>query len=68
MSKQKGGDAGAEKDRPFIGIFFECCNIYGRIYINRNQTAYVGWCPRCAAKIEIPIDPHGVDDRFFRAN
>ncbi|TET31818.1 MAG: hypothetical protein E3J72_21275 [Planctomycetota bacterium] len=67
MAKQDKENAEGEGDRPFIGILFECCNIYNRIYINKMQTAYVGWCPRCGAKIEIPIDPNGTDERFFRA-
>jgi len=67
MGEQNKDDAGEEGGRPFIGIHFECCNIYNRIYINKAKTAFSGWCPKCGAKIEIPVDPHGTDDRFFTA-
>ena len=26
-----------EKDKKFLGIMFECCNIYRRIYINKGE-------------------------------
>jgi hypothetical protein len=51
--------------RPFVGVQFECCSIYARIYRNAAATAYVGNCPRCAKKIELKIGPGGSDSRFF---
>ena len=51
----------------FIGIMFECCNIYGRIYKNKEGTAYVGRCPKCMRTIKIPIGQGGTNARFFRA-
>jgi len=53
--------------RPYIGMTFKCCNVYTRIYLNRAGTAYVGFCPKCAAKAEIKISPTGTDARFFTA-
>ena len=53
--------------RPFIGMHFKCCNVYSRIYLNRRQTAFVGWCPKCAQKTEVRVSPQGTDDRFFTA-
>jgi hypothetical protein len=41
--------------------------VYTRVYINRDETAYVGYCPRCAKKIELTIGPDGTDARFFKA-
>jgi hypothetical protein len=52
-------------ERPFIGVVFKCCKVYSRIYLNKQQTAFVGWCPRCAAPIRIKVSPDGTDSRFF---
>ncbi len=54
--------------RPFVGVQFECCSIYARVYRNVAGTAYVGNCPRCAKKIELKIGAGGSDSRFFTAN
>ena len=54
--------------RPFVGVYFRCCHIYSRIFINKQKTAFVGWCPKCAAKIEMKISPTGSTERFFFAD
>lgn len=55
--------------RPFIGIHFKCCNVYGRIYKNSAGTAYCGHCPRCMRKVEAKCGygASGVDQRIFQA-
>lgn len=57
------------KKRPekFLGILFECCNVYRRIYVNKEKTAYEGLCPRCGKQIFILIGTEGTDARFFTA-
>ena len=53
--------------KKFIGILFECCNVYRRIYINKGKNAYEGKCPKCDGEIKIMIGPGGTDTRFFSA-
>jgi len=53
--------------RPFIGMHFKCCNVYTRIYLNNEGTAYVGFCPKCAKKAEIKVGPGGSNARFWSA-
>ncbi len=50
----------------FLGIHFVCCDVYARVYTNREQTAYVGNCPRCAKRIQLQIGSGGTDSRFFK--
>lgn len=45
--------------RPSIGVLFKCCNVYTRIYMNHTGTSYAGHCPRCAARIEVPVPKRG---------
>ena len=54
--------------RPWLGIQFECCGTYSRIYRNASGNAYVGWCPQCACKVNVPIGPGGTNNRFFTAH
>jgi hypothetical protein len=53
--------------RPFVGMHFLCCDIYTRIYLNREGTKYLGNCPRCARRAELLVGPGGSDSRFFTA-
>jgi hypothetical protein len=59
--------SGTRRDRPWLGIQFDCCNIYTRVYRNREGTAYVGFCPRCASKIRLAVGSGGTSARFFTA-
>ena len=56
-----------ENIRPYLGITFNCCGTYGRIYKNKEGTAYVGRCPKCMRTIKIPVGKGGTEQRFFNA-
>lgn len=56
-----------KKKRDFIGVTYKCCRVYSRIYINHKKNAYIGFCPRCGAKLEVFISKNGSKSRFFEA-
>jgi hypothetical protein len=58
---------GSSSGRRFVGVHFVCCDVYTRVYINRDATAYEGNCPRCAKRVRLRIGPGGTDARFFTA-
>lgn len=57
----------SRKKKKFLGIFFACCNVYGRIY-NHSGKQYEGKCPKCLRGVTIKIGTGGVGDRFFIAS
>ena len=56
-----------EEKRKFLGIYFDCCHVYGRVYKNKEGTAYEGWCPKCRRIVYVPVGEGGTNQRFFRA-
>jgi hypothetical protein len=58
---------GVRQPKKFIGIYYRCCTVYGRIYKNATGTAYEGKCPRCGMKARVSIGKSGSSSRFFEA-
>lgn len=54
--------------RPWVGVHFECCGMYRRIYRRPADSSYVGHCPKCSHRISLSVGPDGVDARIFRAS
>ena len=55
--------------RKFLGIWFECCHVYGRLYPNKDGTKYIGRCPKCMRVLNVEIDANSAkatNRRFFR--
>jgi hypothetical protein len=53
--------------RKFVGVKFNCCGVYVRIYVNKDGTAYEGHCPKCFKPVKLKIGAGGTDNRFFEA-
>jgi hypothetical protein len=49
----------------WLGILFNCCHVYGRIYKDDANRRYRGRCPSCGTPIDVPVGPKGTSQRFF---
>ena len=66
--KENGtGETELAEKKKFLGVHFQCCNVYSRIYVNKDGTRYEGSCPRCRKRVEMKIGSGGTDNRFFTA-
>lgn len=65
--REENSDTKFDTKANYLGIMFNCCNVYARIYKNKQGTAYVGRCPRCMRTIKVPIGEGGTNTRFFNA-
>ena len=62
-----GSSASGARSRSWIGVMFDCCGIYVRVYRNKSGTEYRGRCPQCLRAIRARVGPDGTASRFFSA-
>jgi len=54
--------------RPWLAVLWRCCNVYSRVYIMRDESAYNGDCPSCGRTVRFRVAPDGTTCRFFEAH
>ena len=54
------------QQRRLVGIHFQCCSVYSRVYVNQQGTAYAGNCPRCGRKVILKMGRDETNARFLR--
>ncbi len=54
-------------NRPWVGVHFDCCSVYTRLYRSADGTVYRGVCPRCLRRVTLRVGPDGTSARFFVA-
>jgi len=63
--QNNGGAENKDSARPFLGVHFECCDVYLRLYRPKERPYYQGRCPKCGKPIVIPVGRGGSSSRFF---
>jgi hypothetical protein len=58
---------GVGRRRPWVGIRFDCCGIYVRVYRSLDEQWYRGRCPKCLREARLRVGPGGTSSRFFIA-
>jgi hypothetical protein len=62
------GEQTTAKVRPYVGVRFECCRLYSRIYREPEVLEYRGRCPKCYREISVRVDPYnGKPSKFLIA-
>jgi len=61
----KTGENAKGRSRSFVGITFECCSVYRRVYLTADKSAFAGACPKCGKPTRIRIGHGGSKSRFW---
>ena len=56
------------KKRQYIGIWFDCCQTYGRLYKTADGRFYTGRCHKCLRTARARVGADGTERRFFRGS
>jgi len=60
-----------EKDsvtgRSYIGVHYECCQVYSRVYLKQEQKKQISHCPKCGNAFHIKFSENGTDSPFWLA-
>ncbi|MGF1483048.1 MAG: hypothetical protein ACFBZ8_01655 [Opitutales bacterium] len=64
--KTQAPSAGASA-KPFLGVYFADCSVYGRLYRLPDGSAYTGCCPSCGKSVRVRVGSQGTSQRFFVA-
>ncbi|MBI1825487.1 MAG: hypothetical protein HY287_10030 [Planctomycetes bacterium] len=69
LSPSHGDESARASDgkRPWVGVRFDCCCVYTRVYRDADASAYEGRCPKCGRKVRLVVGPKGTRARFFAA-
>lgn len=69
---RSGTDSGPATPNPaarnWLGVWFKCCHVYGRMAKQPCGTRYAGRCPKCGAEVGATIGEGGTNRRFFEAS
>jgi hypothetical protein len=49
-------------------IWFRCCATYGRLRKADDGSCYEGRCPKCLARLAVPVGEGGTRRRMFEAS
>ena len=67
LDSRSEGEKTSRAPRPCIGILFECCGVYARVYRQPWEPMYVGRCPKCLRTVRVRVGTEGTNARLFRA-
>ena len=67
VTGSNSADREGQTPRPYIGVHFECCDVYTRVYRQPVKMEYHCRCPRCMRMVRVRVGPEGTNARFFCA-
>lgn len=67
MTRDAKDDANATGAPQSLGVMFECCHIYRRIFKRPDGSAYEGRCPKCGHPARVLVGEGGSASRVWRS-